>query len=213
MYIRVGSLQSAGGTPLALLQEEQQHGEYEFEDEMRRGAIAEILDWGRARDEEADRVEDVAAVDNGVARGRGRRGGRGRGRGRRGAAAGAALVAAPAAFAEDNGLADLHDLAGDDDIDFLAYRRFLSKTGKYTDVVDERGRLVGQIQTMGGYMSPYKAVAVCSNSSHQGRCARQRAWKMQTEHPEFVELVLARWLLRGSLHASTHSHMEREPRF
>ena len=86
------------------------------------------------------------------------------------------------------------------------------RTFRYPQVVDDHGAVVGEIQGLGGILSPYKAVGVCLHKSHLGRCRRQRAWKVSQEMPHQVGRVLAAWILSAPQYATTRAHMDDAPR-
>ena len=91
--------------------------------------------------------------------------------------------------------------------DWLAkFAQYIKKAGQYYSVVDDDGNKIGQIQPMAG-MFGYKAAAVCKIKKHKGRCARLRAWRMTTEHPDRTDWALAWWLHQGLHVESTEDHM------
>ena len=96
-------------------------------------------------------------------------------------------------------------------IDFTKYdgriRRGAASTSKWPQVVDGRGRVLGEIQMFGGIVSILRAKAVCFNTKHCGTCSRMRNWRMaQSEHPQQLERILAHWICSGHKYGSTDQH-------
>ena len=170
--------------------------EFDFESHLAENAKALLQEWAKEQEQEAevaaaldppgdldgnaDAPEPAPAAEAAPLAGLGA------------AAAGSAAGATPAPAPEQ---------------DLSFYERFIENDGKYMRVIDEHGRVLGQIQPMGGVLYGYKAVAVCKLGgcpAHPGRCARQRAWRTRSgEDPRAVDLVLAKWL-----HAGVHATAE-----
>lgn len=92
--------------------------------------------------------------------------------------------------------------------DLSHFQQYIVRSGRYWDVRDQNGKVLGSIQPMFGMMG-YKAVAKCQCDGHTNeRCARMRAWRMNTgEPPNQVDLVLAAWLHEGPRHQTPAQHM------
>ena len=110
---------------------------------------------------------------------------------------------APSAAAQSAAAATAGDLSH--------FQQYIVRNGRYWDVRDQNGKVLGRIQPMSGMLG-YKAVAKCLCDGHTKDCARMRAWKMNTgEPPNQVDLVLAEWLHKGPRHQTSAKHMG-EPR-
>ena len=92
-------------------------------------------------------------------------------------------------------------------IDWESYDQYRGEVrGRYTDVVNSEGKVVGQLQYF-GVGAQYKMAALCYCSHHEGKCSRSRTAKPH-EQPIHVDRILFKWLVEGHRHASTTKHMD-----
>ena len=78
--------------------------------------------------------------------------------------------------------------------DYIDSRIIKDPKKKHRQVLDDHGKVIGELQCMGGLR--YQVAAKCCCDGHVS-CARLRAWRISREAPRNVERVLARWLLDG----------------
>ena len=72
---------------------------------------------------------------------------------------------------------------------------YIRRRKHYREVVNDAGDVIGQIRSIGGVFSHYRAGATCFHKDH-GSCTRLRKWNFM-EPVENVDRVLAWWVLQA----------------